>query len=94
MGVPGLCRESAGAADVPGVRVTTMSYSAVAMYLGAILFRRLGENDGNGGHDDEFGREEGAMSARRPDRGLRRPGSGDPVLVEDDYYRFLNQPRG
>jgi hypothetical protein len=92
MGVLGLRQEWLAQRTFRGA-VMTMTYSAVAMYLGAILFRGRGENGGNGGRDD-FGGAEGATSARRPDRGLRRLAPGDPVLVEDDYYRFLNQPRG
>lgn len=56
-----------------------MTYGALAVYLGAVLFGR------RGGRGCE-GLETGVLPAAR-----RLP--GDPALVEDDYYRFLNQPR-
>jgi len=79
-------------ADIPTVQETTMSYGAVAMFLGAILFRGPGENSGNG-HGKEVGCDEFTVSDRLADRRARRLAPGDPVLIEDDYYRFLNQPR-
>ena len=70
-----------------------MTYSALAMYLGAILFHRPGESSGTG-RGEEFGCEERTVTERLAHSGLRRLTPGDPVLAEDDYYRFLNQPRG
>jgi len=61
-----------------------MTYGALAVYLGAVLFRPRGGNgsDGRGGE----GLRMGVVPAAR-----RLP--GDPAMVEDDYYRFLNQPK-
>jgi hypothetical protein len=67
--------------------------STLAMYVGTILFRRPGENSGHR-HGGDLGCEQPTVSERRAHRGMRRRDPGDPVLVEDDYYRFLNQPRG
>ncbi len=71
-----------------------MTYSALAMYLGAILFHRPGESSGTGRGGEELGCEECTVTERLAYSGLRRLAPGDPVLAEDDYYRFLNQPRG
>jgi hypothetical protein len=81
-------------ADIPSVQEMTMTYGALALYLGAVLFRGPGLNSGNGHGGEESGGEESEVSERRADRGLYRYPVGDPALVEDDYYRFLNQPRG
>lgn len=68
--------------------------SALAMYVGTILFRLPGENSGHGHGGGDLGWERSTVSERRAHRGMRRWAPGDPALVEDDYYRFLNQPRG
>jgi hypothetical protein len=65
-----------------------MTYGALAMFAGAILF---------GARNDADGASRGGMhlghGLRRPDRGLRKPVPGDPAMIEDDYFRFLNRPR-
>ncbi len=65
-----------------------MTYGALAMTMGAILFR---------GHDearsDKHSHEHVRSGAARAGRGLRRPAAGDPDVIEDDYYRFLRAPR-
>jgi len=71
-----------------------MIYSGLAIYVSAILFRRPGENSGHGRGGEELGREQSAVSGRWASGGVRRLAPGDPALVEDDYYRFLNQPSG
>jgi hypothetical protein len=65
-----------------------MTYGALAMSVGAILFRGHAQN-GRGGH----GEEDARIAERRADRGRRRPVPGDPAMIEDDYFRFLNAPR-
>lgn len=70
-----------------------MVYSALAMYVGAILFRRPGESSGRGHGGEDVGRAQRTVGERWASSGVRRLAPGDPVLVEDDYYRFLNQPR-
>jgi len=65
-----------------------MTYSALAMFAGAILFGARNDADGasRGGKHHRRG-------PRRTDCGLRRPVHGDPDMIEDDYFRFLNRPR-
>jgi hypothetical protein len=94
MGWIGLGHQPVRAGGHPWVRETTMIDSALAMYVGAILFRRPGENSGQGHGGEELGSEQCTVSERWAASGVRRLAPGDPALVEDDYYRFLNQPRG
>ena len=65
-----------------------MTYGALAMFVGAILFP---------GHDEagsiRHGHEAFGIGASRAGRGLRRSAPGDPDVIEDDYYRFLRAPR-
>ncbi len=65
-----------------------MTYGALAMSVGAILFRGHTQID-RGRHGDE----DAGIGERRADRRLRRPVPGDPAMIEDDYFRFLNAPR-
>ena len=65
-----------------------MTYGALAMFVGAILFpTRDKVGDGTDGGTSR-------IHAIRANGGLRRPLPGDPEMAEDDYYRFLNAPRG
>ncbi len=65
-----------------------MTYGALAMYLGAILFRDQKEASGTRRHggDDEISL---TLSRRVP----RRQVPSDPVVVEDDYFRLRHAPR-
>jgi hypothetical protein len=64
-----------------------MTYGALAMFVGAILFR--GQEAGS----DKHGCEPSRIGAARAGQGLRRPAPSDLDVIEDDYFRFLNQPR-
>jgi hypothetical protein len=65
-----------------------MTHSGLALFVAAVMVRGRDETK-----DNEHGRQfrGGAQRARRGPRG-RVP--GDPQVAEDDYYRFLNAPRG
>ncbi len=65
-----------------------MTHGALAMFVGAILFPKRDEigDDANGAAS--------RIRAIRANSGPRRPLPGDPEMAEDDYYRFLNAPRG
>jgi hypothetical protein len=65
-----------------------MTYGALAMTVGAILFRSHGEVR-NDRHDHELF----TISPVRAGRALRRSAPGDLDMIEDDYYRFLRAPR-
>jgi hypothetical protein len=65
-----------------------MTYGALAMFAGAILFGARDEADGASRDGKHLG-----QGPRRTDRGLRKPVPGDPAMIEDDYFRFLNRPR-
>jgi hypothetical protein len=60
---------------------------ALAMFVGAIMFRARTEPDRHRYHDDD------EISLTRVGLMPRRPAPGDPGMVEDDYFRLLNQPR-
>jgi hypothetical protein len=60
---------------------------ALAMFVGAIMFRGRTEPGRHRSHRDD------EISLTRADRGLRRPVPGDPAMIEDDYFRFRNAPR-
>jgi len=65
-----------------------MTYNALALFVGAAMFRgRMATRD------HEQGTEEFKIGMVRAGRSLRRPSPGDPEMVENDYYRFLNAPR-
>ncbi|MDR2987018.1 MAG: hypothetical protein LBV34_19495 [Nocardiopsaceae bacterium] len=66
-----------------------MMQNALALFVGAVMFRDSAATRG-----DEQGTEEFETGIRRAARGLRHPSPGDPEMVENDYYRFLNAPRG
>ena len=60
---------------------------ALAMFVGAIMLRGRNESGRRGSYgDDEF-------SPTRAGRVPRRPAPGDPAMIEDDYFRLLDQPR-
>ena len=66
-----------------------MTYGALAMFAGAILFPRRGDI-GESIADET----ESRIDAIRANGARRTPLPGNPQMVEDDYYRFLNAPRG
>ena len=65
-----------------------MTHNALALFVGAVMFRGRGAL----GHDEQ-GTQEFGTGTIRARRGMRRPSPGDPEIVEDDYYRFLHAPR-
>jgi hypothetical protein len=65
-----------------------MTYGALAMTVGAILFRSH-----DGARNDRHDRELFTSSPLRAGRAMRRPAAGDLDMIEDDYYRFLRAPR-
>jgi hypothetical protein len=65
-----------------------MTYGALAMFVGAILFPGH-----NAAEDATDGHEPFRIGATRAGGGLRRSAPGDPDVIEDDYYRFLRAPR-
>ncbi|HEX6933299.1 MAG TPA: hypothetical protein VF162_14235 [Streptosporangiaceae bacterium] len=65
-----------------------MTYGALAMTVGAVLFHGRDE-----ARHDKHSYDPFRLGAGRADRGLRRPGPGDLDMIEDDYYRFLQAPR-
>jgi hypothetical protein len=60
---------------------------ALAMFVGAIMFRGRTEPGRHGYHGED------EISMTRAGRVPRRPLPGDPAMIEDDYFRLLNQPR-
>lgn len=65
-----------------------MTYGALAMFAGAILFRGRDK-----ARSDTRGHEDFRMGAARAGGRLRRCAPGDLDVIEDDYYRFLRAPR-
>jgi hypothetical protein len=65
-----------------------MTYNALALFVGAAMFRGR-----TAIRENEQGAEEFEIGMVRRGRGLRRPSPGDPEMIENDYYRFLNAPR-
>jgi|SRR5215470_19179833 len=73
---------------VPTGQERTMTHNALALFVGAAMFRgRMAIRE------NEQGAQEFESGMRRAGRGLRRPSPSDPEMVENDYYRFLNAPR-
>jgi hypothetical protein len=66
-----------------------MTQNALALFVGAVMFRGWAATRGN-----EQGTEEFETGITRAARGWRSLSPGDPEMVENDYYRFLNAPRG
>ena len=66
-----------------------MTHNALALFVSAAMFRDRTATRGNEQGTDEF-----EIGMIRAGRGLRRPSPVDPETVENDYYRFLNAPRG
>ncbi|MGN6793605.1 MAG: hypothetical protein ACTHJW_14565 [Streptosporangiaceae bacterium] len=65
-----------------------MTHNALALFVGAVMFRDRAAIGGN-----EQGTQESDSGVIRAGRGLRRPSPVEPEMVEDDYYRFLHAPR-
>ncbi len=65
-----------------------MTYGALAMFVGAILFPGHNQAEGIRHSHEPF-----RIGATRAGSGLRRCAPGDPDVIEDDYYRFLRAPR-
>jgi hypothetical protein len=65
-----------------------MTYGALAWYMGEILFRDQKETSGDRHHS-----EDDEISLTRAGRVPRRRVASDPVVVEDDYFRFRHAPR-
>jgi hypothetical protein len=63
--------------------------NALALFMGAAMFRQRGSTDSNEQVTEDF--RIGTMRARV---GLRRLSQGDVEMVEEDYYRLLHAPRG
>ena len=65
-----------------------MTYSALAWYMGTVLFGGQKETSGS-----RYYRGDDEISLTRARRVPRRQVSNDPAMIEDDYFRFRHAPR-
>ena len=66
---------------------------ALAMYVGAIMFRGRTEPDRHSSHGSHHSHRDEESTLTRADHGLRRVMPSDPATIEDDYFRLRNAPR-